>query len=149
MVAHALTLTSNDAESWLASLEEAYSEAQRELLRQALAWLADHAADAVVDTGTDLAEHSLGTAAILAGMRFDAETVAAALLCGLPDAALTRDKLTKAFGAHLAALVEGAAKLTRMEGENGFQSIHGAGDSQKIRAAVCGERDQTGRERDG
>jgi len=115
MVPHALTLTSNDAESWLSSLEEAYSDAQRELLRQALAWLADHAADAVVDTGTDLAEHSLGTAAILAGMRFDAETVAAALLCGLPDAALTRDKLTKAFGAHLAALVEGAAKLTRMD----------------------------------
>jgi len=115
MVAHALTFTSNDAESWLTSLEAVYSEAQREVLKRALGWLADHAADAVVDTGADLAGHSLGTAAILAGMRFDAETVAAALLCGLPDAALMRDKLVKAFGAHLAALVEGAAKLTRMD----------------------------------
>ncbi len=115
MVAHALTLTSNDAESWLASLEEVYSEAQREVLRRALEWLADHAADAVVDTGADLTGHSLGTAAILAGMRFDAETVAAALLCGLPDAALTRDKLAREFGEHLATLVDGAAKLTRMD----------------------------------
>ncbi len=115
MVAHALTLTSNDAESWLFSLEAVYSDAQREVLKRALDWLADHAAGAVVDTGADLAGHSLGTAAILAGMRFDVETVAAALLCGLPDAALTRDKLAKAFGAHLTALVEGAAKLSRMD----------------------------------
>jgi GTP pyrophosphokinase len=115
MVAHALTFASNDAESWLSSLEEVYSEAQREVIERALNWLADHAADAWVDTGADLVGHSLGTAAILAGMRFDAETVAAALLCGLPDDALARDKLAKAFGAHLAALVEGAAKLTRMD----------------------------------
>jgi GTP pyrophosphokinase len=115
LVAHALTLASNDAESWLASLETVYSGAQREVLQRALNWLADHAAGAFADSGADLTEHSLGTAAILAGMRFDAETVAAALLCGLPDAALTKDKLIKAFGAPLAGLVEGAAKLTRMD----------------------------------
>lgn len=115
MVAHALTLTANDAESWLTSLEGVYSGAQRELLQRALDWLADHAGEAMADTGADLASHSLGTAAILAGMRFDGETVAAALICGLPDAALTRDKLIKAFGPHLAALVEGAAKLSRMD----------------------------------
>jgi len=121
MVAHALTFTSHDAESWLLSLEPVYSEAQREVLKRALGWLADHSAAAVVDTGAPLASHSLGTAAILAGMKFDAETVAAALLCGLPDAALTRDQLAKAFGAsngldaHLVALVEGAAKLNRMD----------------------------------
>ena len=115
MVAHALTLTASDAESWLASLEPVYSEAQREVLGRALNWLADHAADALADSGADLAGHSLGSAAILAGMRFDAETVAAALLCGLPETALDRDKLIKAFGSHLAALVEGAAKLNRMD----------------------------------
>ena len=115
MVAHALTLASNDAESWLASLDSVYSDTQREVLQQALNWLADHSAGATADTGAELASHSLGTAAILAGMRFDAETVAAALLCALPDEALAREPLTKAFGAHLARLVEGAAKLTRMD----------------------------------
>lgn len=115
MVAHALTLASNDAESWLSSLAPVYSESQREGLRRALNWLADHSAGVRADTGADLAEHSLGTAAILAGMRFDAETVAAALLCGLPDAALEKETLIKVFGARLTLLVEGAAKLTRMD----------------------------------
>ncbi len=115
MVAHALTLASHDAESWLASLEEVYSGVQREVLKLALEWLAEHAGETRVDTGADLAHHSLGTAAILAGMRFDAETVAAALLCGLHDAALSRDKLAKTFGEHLTTLVEGAAKLNRMD----------------------------------
>ncbi|MDO9224839.1 MAG: bifunctional (p)ppGpp synthetase/guanosine-3',5'-bis(diphosphate) 3'-pyrophosphohydrolase [Pseudomonadota bacterium] len=115
MVAHALTFASNDAESWLASLAPVYSESQREGLRRALNWLADHSAGVRADTGADLAEHSLGTAAILAGMRFDADTVTAALLCGLPDAALAKDVLIKTFGAPLTLLVEGAAKLTRMD----------------------------------
>ena len=115
MVAHALSLASNDSVSWLLSLEAVYSESQREVLQKALNWLADHAADARADTGAELAGHSLGTAAILAGMRFDVETVAAALLCGLPDAALTREPLIQAFGKPLTALVEGAAKLGRMD----------------------------------
>lgn len=115
MVAHALTLTANDAESWLASLDAVYSDAQRELVQLALDWLADHAAGMQVDTGADLAGHSLGTAAILAGMRFDADTVAAGLLCGLPDIALAKEKLVKVFGPHLTTLVEGSAKLTRMD----------------------------------
>jgi GTP pyrophosphokinase len=115
MVAHALTLVPDDAESWLTSLEGLYSEDQRRMLRLALDWLADHAGDARADTGADLVSHALGSAAILAGIRFDAESVAAALLCGLSEEVLARDKLIPAFGAPLATLVEGAAKLSRMD----------------------------------
>lgn len=115
MVAHALTLTPNDAQSWLAGLEGLYSEAQRATLSRALEWLAEKGSETVVDTGADLVSHALGTAAVLAGMRFDVDTVAAALLAGLPDAALTREPLAKSFGAPLAALVEGAAKLAKMD----------------------------------
>jgi GTP pyrophosphokinase len=115
MVAHALTLSPGDAESWLASLEDRYSAEQRQTLRQAAEWLASHGGEELADTGESLVAHSLGTAAILAGMRFDAETVAAALLCGLPEKSLKRDTLLPRFGPHLTALVAGAAKLSRMD----------------------------------
>ncbi len=115
MVAHALTLAPNDAESWLASLEGRYPPEQIHLLTRAAEWLADHGGEEMADTGEPVIAHSLGTAALLAGMRFDAETVAAALLCGLPEKSVKRDTLLARFGPHLTALVEGAAKLSRMD----------------------------------
>jgi GTP pyrophosphokinase len=115
MVAHALTLAPNDAESWLASLETQYPEEQRQVLKLALETLANEGGDVLADSGETLLTHALGTAAILAAMRFDVETVAAALLCGLPDKALKRETLLGRFGAHLTTLVEGAAKLSRMD----------------------------------
>ncbi|HNH90526.1 MAG TPA: HD domain-containing protein, partial [Thiobacillaceae bacterium] len=115
MVAHALTLAPDDAGSWLAGLEGRYPPEQIAVLKRAADWLAEHGADSRADTGEPLVTHSLGTAAVLAGMKFDAETVAAALLCGLPDKAIKRDTLVARFGAHLTALVEGAAKLSRMD----------------------------------
>jgi GTP pyrophosphokinase len=115
MVAHALTLTPNDAESWLASLEDRYPEEQRQLLKLALETLSNEGGDTFADSGESLQLHALGTAAILAAMRFDVETVAAALLCGLPEKALKHDILVKQFGTHLTALVEGATKLSRMD----------------------------------
>ena len=136
MVAHALTPTTNDAESWLASLDASYGASQRELIAKALEWLAGHADDQPGDT--DLSRRSLGTAAILAGMRFDAETVAAALLCGLPDAALDRDRLVKVFGAPLALLVEGAAKLNRMD--RLFTEVAG-GQSESLRQMLLAMAD--------
>lgn len=115
MVAHALTLTPNDAESWLASLGGRYPPEQLQILTRAAEWLTDHGDGELADTGELLVAHSLGTAAVLAGMRFDAETVAAALLWGLPEKAIQRDRLLPRFGPHLTALVEGAAKLSRMD----------------------------------
>ena len=115
MVAHALTLAPNDAESWLASLEDSYPDEQRQLLKLALETLANECCESQADAGKPLLPHALGTAAILAAMRFDVETVAAALLCGLPEKALKHETLVGRFGAHLTALVEGAAKLGRMD----------------------------------
>ena len=115
MVAHALTLAPNDAESWLASLADRYPEEQLQVLKLALETLANEGQEYLADSGETLSLHALGTAAILAAMRFDVETVAAALLCGLPDKALKRETLLGRFGAHLTALVEGAAKLGRMD----------------------------------
>ncbi|MEW5769909.1 MAG: HD domain-containing protein [Pseudomonadota bacterium] len=115
MVSHALTVAPDSAESWLQGLSERYGEEQRALLRKALAWLEEQGAGSHADSGAPLLNHALGTAAILAGMQFDAESLAAALLCGLPDKAIKRDTLGNRFGAPLAALVESAAKLSRMD----------------------------------
>ncbi len=115
MVSHALATAPVDAESWLASLADRYPEDQRKFLERAVHWLAEHGEAEVVDSGAPLVTHALGTAAILAGMRFDAETVAAALICGLPEKAIKRDILLPHFGEHLTALVLGAAKLGRMD----------------------------------
>jgi GTP pyrophosphokinase len=115
LVSHALTHTPDSSTAWLESLAGQYPEEQLELLRKALSWLEEQGAESVADTGAPLLGHALGTAAILAGMRFDAETLAAALLCGLPDKAIKRETLSNRFGAHLAALVESAAKLSRMD----------------------------------
>ncbi len=138
MVSHALIFSPADADSWLASLEGRYPEEQQALLVEAIAWLGSHAAEESVDTGAPLVSHALGTAAILAGMRFDVETVAAALLCGLPDKAIKRDTLVHRFGEHLAALVLGAAKLGRMDWL--FSDIEG-GQSEALRQMLLAMTD--------
>jgi GTP pyrophosphokinase len=140
MVSHALTLCPDDAESWLESLEGQYPPEQRTLLRKAAEWLADHGQDALADTGAPLRAHALGAAAILAGMRFDAETVAAALLHGLPEQALGHDSLLKHFGPHLTLLVEGAAKLARMDHLLGEINAEG-GQSEALRQMLLAMTD--------
>jgi GTP pyrophosphokinase len=115
MVAHALTLVPDSGAAWLHSLADRYPETQRALLSQAVLWLEEQGADSTADTGAPLVSHALGTAAILAGMQFDAETLAAALLWGLPDKAIKRETLSHRFNPHLAALVESATKLARMD----------------------------------
>jgi hypothetical protein len=67
---------------WLVSLEDRYPEVQRQILRLALETLSNEGGETLADSGETLLTHALGTAAILAAMRFDVETVAAALLCG-------------------------------------------------------------------
>ena len=134
MVAHALTLAENDAESWLASLAASYPEDQRQILKLALETLTNEGGDECVESGATQMTHALGTAAILAAMRFDVETVTAALLCGLPEESLKQDKLQCVFGAnfapHLAALVEGAAKLSRMD--HLFSALNAEGDQSEV-----------------
>ena len=115
MVSHALTTAPDSAEAWLESLHERLTPTQLDQLSQAIAWLQTHAEGLSTETGAPLSSHALGTAAILAGMQFDADTLAAALLCGLPDKAIKREALKPRFGEALTLLVESAAKLTRMD----------------------------------
>ncbi len=115
MVAHALTLVPADAADWLAGLDSRYGEEQREILSRATAWLTAHAANLDRNAGSNLIAHSLGVAAILAGMQFDAETVAAALISGLPETLLDDKKLSHEVGEGTHRLALGAARLHRMD----------------------------------
>ncbi len=115
MVTHALAQTPADAESWLAPVAAQYGPEKAGLLRAAVDYLYAHGDGIVTDSGIPLPQHALATAAILAGMRFDAETVAAALLAGLPESALEPEALKRRFGPGLTALLLGAARLNRMD----------------------------------
>lgn len=140
MVSHALTLCPDDAKSWLDSLRDQYPAEQLAMLRQAAEWLADHGDEVRVDTGATLKSHALGTASILASMRFDAESVAAALLYGLPAEGLKHDRLIKHFGPHLTLLVEGAVKLARMDHLLGEINAEG-GQSEALRQMLLAMTD--------
>lgn len=140
MVTHALTLTPADAESWLAPLVSQYGPEKASLLRAAVDHLYAHAGELRTESGTPLPQHALATAAILAGMRFDAQTVAAALLAGLPDAALDPEALKRTFGTGLTALILGAARLNRMDAL--FSQLAGeANQSESLRQMLLAMTD--------
>src|SRR5512135_2564316 len=115
MVAHALAHAHSDTAGWLGSLEGKYPPAQLELLAKAADWLEAHADQLTADTGAPLVSHSLGAAAMLAGMQFDVEIVAAALVCSLPGPALAVDRLVPALGDPVSHLARGAARLHEMD----------------------------------
>jgi GTP pyrophosphokinase len=140
MVTHTLTLAPGDAQSWLAPLESQYGAEKTTLLRQALDYLYAHGADRVAESGTPLPHHALATAALLAGMRFDVETVAAALLAGLDETALRPEELRRRFGDGLTALVLGAARLNRMDAL--FSELVGeSGQSESLRQMLLAMTD--------
>ena len=115
MVSHALTTAPDDCQSWLAGLAGQYTAEQLALLTRAAGWLSQHADRQASDSGAPLLQHSLGAAAILAGMQFDADTVAAALVSGLSESQLSRDRLGPVLGDSVGHLAQGAARLHQMD----------------------------------
>ncbi len=82
-------------------------------------------------TGTPLLHHALGSAAILAGMHMDHETIAATILHAAPEFLDDwTEKIEKDFGANVKMLVEG---ISRMERIRLFSEVRGAKD--KVEAA--------------
>ncbi len=95
---------STDFAGWLDSLRGAYPAADVASFGAADAYARERAAEA--------AARAEGTAAILANLRLDATTVRAALLIGLPAAgAFDEEDVAKRFGADVAALVAGVARM--------------------------------------
>ncbi len=67
--------------------------------------------------------HPLAVAKILAGMRLDHKTIAAAILHDvIEDTTVAREQLAELFGEEITALVDGVSKLTHIEFESKAQA---------------------------
>src|SRR5215212_1953310 len=99
---------------------EAYiTDADRELLSRAFRFAARAHEGQQRRSGEDFIHHPYGVALILANLKLDEETIAAALLHDVvEDTDTTLDEVKDEFGDEIAKLVDGVTKLTRVQ----FQS---------------------------
>ena len=99
--------------AWLDSLASDYADADRARFAEAYDMAsASRGSERVVD-GERVIERALGTAGILAAQRLDPDSITAALLIGLPESAdYDQERVAAAFGADVAALVDGVARMS-------------------------------------
>lgn len=91
-------------------------EVNRELLEQAFSYACDAHDGQRRRSGEDFIVHPVGVARIVAELRLDTDTVAAALLHDVvEDTSASHEDLVEEFGEEVAALVEGVTKLTRIQ----------------------------------
>ena len=102
--------------AWLDDLRPTYGEAGVRAIASAWERLQQAAGDARSDDGDLLRERALGAATILAGLKLDPASVAAALL--MPLATLHRfdaPAIAAAHGGDVAALVAGVARMSEIQ----------------------------------
>jgi GTP pyrophosphokinase len=119
MVAVKSEITAQDAvefESWLKSIEPGRSKADMNLIRRAC-MLAQRAHQGQTRaSGEPYFQHSLAVANILAALRLDSETIAAAVLHDvLEDTPVTLEELETEFGPSVAKLVDGVTKMGQIQ----------------------------------
>lgn len=101
-----------DCEEWLSRLPIAYNPADRAMLKAAWEAAREGYGDKRRSSGEPYFVHALSVASILAELRLDAHTIAAALQHDLP--ALGRydhDACKRVFGQNVADLIEGLARM--------------------------------------
>jgi GTP pyrophosphokinase len=110
-----------DFEPWLASLENGRSEAERELLTRAFHWANQAHANQKRASGEPYIQHCLAVAQMLAELRLDTATLAAALMHDtLEDTPVTYEELEAEFGNEIARLVDGVTKLGQIDHLSGL-----------------------------
>jgi GTP pyrophosphokinase len=98
--------------AWLDGLRGVYPEADLGALAAACDYARERCGDARGRDGERLVDRAMGTASILAASRFDAATIVAGVLIGLPAAgAFDADEVAARFGADAASLVAGVARM--------------------------------------
>ena len=106
-------------EELLAEVEAYKPDADRDLLIRAFDYAANAHDGQVRRSGQEFIYHPWGAAKILAGLRMDEATLAAALLHDtVEDTGVEIEEIRAEFGSEIAKLVEGVTKLTRVQ----FQS---------------------------
>ena len=109
-------------QAWIDSLTKTFSPEDVNAISQACEFVTPLYAEQVEITRTPLMQHALGTAAILAGMNMDVETVIAAILHAVPENLNNWvDPVKAKFGENISNLVLG---LSRMEQIQDFSDVH-------------------------
>src|SRR5439155_25190290 len=103
-------------EELIAQVEAYKPDADRELLRRAFAFSALAHEGQQRRSGEDFVNHPWGVSKILAELRLDEATIAAALLHDVvEDTSFEIDDVRAEFGEEVARLAEGVTKLTRIQ----------------------------------
>ena len=114
-------MTAAHYDTLLAELEQDRSEADRLLLRRAFSVAREAHHGQMRASGEPYISHCLATAHILADLRMDTPTVAAALLHDVvEDTSYTQEQLEAEFGAEIAKLVDGVTKLGQIDQLSGM-----------------------------
>src|SRR5580765_5179439 len=122
----------------LAEVEGYKPDVDRELLTRAFDYAARAHDGQLRRSGQEFIHHPWGAAKILAGLRLDEATLAAALLHDtVEDTGVEIDDIRAEFGKEIATLVEGVTKLTRVQ----FQSReHAEAENyRKLVVAMAGD----------
>ena len=101
-----------DSGQWLESISEGRSESEMAVIRQACEMAEQAHAGQKRLSGEPYFQHSLAVANILADLRLDYETLAAALLHDVAeDTEITSEQIRNQFGNNIANLVDGVTKM--------------------------------------
>jgi GTP pyrophosphokinase len=143
MVAVKSEITTEDAlqfESWLESIAEGRSKSELKFIHRACEVAQRAHQGQVRASGEPYFQHSLSVANILAELRLDHETIAAAVLHDvLEDTKVTLEELEREFGSTVAKLVDGVTKMGQI------QEYRGQSKKSKKEQAQA-ERTGSGRE---
>ena len=119
MVAVKSEITTEDAlefEDWLESISDGRSKSEIEFIRKACVLAQTAHAGQTRASGEPYFHHVLSVANILAGLRLDFETIAAAILHDvLEDTPVTIEELETEFGDTVAKLVDGVTKMGQIQ----------------------------------
>jgi GTP pyrophosphokinase len=105
-----------DPAAWLSAIGQRLGDSDQALIARALALATERYADRSSALGESLLSHCREVAGILATLRLDADTLAAALLSGLPlvDSAW-QERVEPAFGPSAATLVDGFDRMGQIQ----------------------------------
>ncbi len=117
------------AGQWLASMATEYPSAELQVIKLACEWAQRAHSGQQRVSGELFFQHALAVANILASLRLDHETIAAALLHDvIEDTPVTFREIEAAFGVRIAKLVDG---VTKMDVIQSFQGIAGGGKKEQ------------------
>ena len=112
-----------------------YSDAEQQNIRKAWDWLCEKSSAMTRPCGEPYTEHPLRTAAILAGIKMDSESVIGALLHSSTEIdGVTLDDVEAAFGTVVKTLVDGSSRITGLKIQN--KTLHQADSVRKMLFAM-------------